>query len=224
MDKKLSALLLSIPLISMAITWYVYNLDADNQPQVSFPQQNIHKKIANTFFNFAEIINFSEAGLPKSKIIGDQIFHYPDQEDSEIVNPRIILFRDQGTPVEITADHGWMNKPGTRIFLKGHTIITREKSPNNPYSKLESPELTIWPNKDYVETDKAVKITTETTIATGVGMKAYLDKEHYYLLSNVTGRHTPVKAAPEVQQNKLKIPVLPDTGHKQPEELLMEFQ
>lgn len=203
MEKKLFALLLSIPLIAIAITWYVYNLAANEQTQISFPEQNIHKKMANTFFNFAEIINFNETGRPKSKIIGDQIFHYPDQEDSEIINPNISLFREQGNPVKITADHGWMNKEGTRIFLKGHTIITREKSADNQYSQLKTPELTIWPNKDYVETDKAVKITTDTTIATGVGMKAYLDKEHYYLLNNVTGRHIPVRTAPEEKDNAL---------------------
>lgn len=193
MDKKLLALLFAIPLISLAITGYVLNISENRHISIILPEKNSTTKIADTFFNTAEIINFGAAGLPKSKIIGDQISHYPGEEDSEISMPRITLFRTSGPPVYITADHGWINHEGTRVILEGHTIIKREQSNTNQFSQLESPELTIWPNRDYAETDKAVKITTDSTIATGVGMKAYLDKERYYLLNNVKGRHLPAK-------------------------------
>ena len=193
MDKKLFALLLSIPVFSIFISWYVLTQTTYEQRQITFPEQNVQQKVANTFFNGADIISFGETGLPKSKIIGDQLFHYPDEEDSEIINPRITLFREKGLPVYVTADHGWINKEGTRVFLKGHTVIKREKSLDNKFSQLETPELTVWPNRDFAETDKAVKITTASTVATGVGMKAYLDTERYYLLNNVKGKHIPVK-------------------------------
>ena len=194
MEKKLLTLLLTIPVVSIIITWTVFTKTSIEQTQIAFPEQNLQRKVADTFFNHADIINFDETGSPKSKIIGAQIFHYPDEEDSEIISPIITLFRNKGLPVVITADHGWINKDGTRVFLKGHTIIRREKSQNNQFSQLETPELTIWPNKDFAETEKAVKITTAATIATGVGMKAYLDTEHYYLLNNVKARHIPAKS------------------------------
>lgn len=194
MDKKLLTLLLIIPVISITITWTIFTNTSIEQAQITFPEQNQQRKIADTFFNHADIINFGETGSPKSRIIGAQIFHYPDEEDSEIVNPIITLFRNKGLPVVITADHGWINKDGTRVLLKGHTIIKREKSQDNQFSQLETPELTIWPNKDFAETEKAVKITTASTVATGVGMKAYLDTEHYYLLNNVKTRHFPAKS------------------------------
>ena len=193
MDKKLLAILFAIPAASIAISWYVFNLSNSKQSDIILPKKDSSLKIADAFFNTVEIISFGEAGVPKSKIIGDHIYHYPDKEDSEITTPKITLFRDIGPPVYVTADHGWVNKEGTRLILKGHTLIKREKSETNQFSQLESPELTIWPNRDYAETDKAVKITTDTTIATGIGMKAYLDKEHYYLLNNVKSRHIPEK-------------------------------
>ncbi|MCK5662466.1 MAG: LPS export ABC transporter periplasmic protein LptC [Thiotrichaceae bacterium] len=193
MDKKLLAILFAIPAASIAISWYVFNLSNSKQSDIILPKKDSSLKIADAFFNTVEIISFGEAGVPKSKIIGDHIYHYPDKEDSEITTPKITLFRDIGPPVYVTADHGWVNKEGTRLILKGHTLIKREKSETNQFSQLESPELTIWPNRDYAETDKAVKITTDTTIATGIGMKAYLDKEYYYLLNNVKSRHIPEK-------------------------------
>ena len=194
MEKKLLLLLITIPVASLVITWSVFNAGETIQDKINFPEQNNSEKISDTFFNKANIINFSETGIPKSQIIGDQLFHYPGKEDSEIIKPRITLFRDAGSPVDITADHGFINHEGTRLLLKGHTIIKREKSSANKFSQLETPELTIWPDKDYAETDKKVKITSESTIATGVGMKAYLDTEHYLLLNNVKGKHIPAKS------------------------------
>lgn len=193
MDKKLLALLITIPVISVLMTWYVFNASTAQQITIKFPEQGTSEKVADTFFNQTDILNFGETGLPKSKIVGEQLFHYPDAEDSEIIKPRVTFFRDDGAPVNITADHGWMNQDGTRVRLKGHTVIKREKSLTNQFSQLETPELTIWPNKDYAQTDKAVKITTDSTIITGIGMQAYLDQEHYLLLDNVKGKHFPAK-------------------------------
>lgn len=193
MDKKLLALLITIPAISVLVTWYVFSASTNKQINIKFPEQDIPEKVADFFFNQTNIVNFGATGFPKSKIVGDQLFHYPDAEDSEIINPKVTFFRDEGSPVNITADHGWVNQDGTRVLLKGHTVIRRDKSLANQFSQLKTPELTIWPNKEYAQTDKAVKITTDTTIITGIGMKAYLDQEHYLLLDNVKGKHFPAK-------------------------------
>ena len=190
MDKKLLLILIVFPLISVAISWFVENLDNTENQSIDFPENN-NKKVADTFFNGTTIINYGDTGLPANKIVGKQMYHYPDETDSEIISPEVTFFRAQGSPVFITADHGWINDDGTRVLLKGHTVIIRDKSEANKFSRLETPELTIWPKKEYAETDKPVKITTEGTVATGTGMKAYLDKEHYLLLNNVKGRHIP---------------------------------
>ncbi len=194
MDKKLLLLLLTIPLLSIILTWNILNFSSKQGSKIIFPDQGKKTSVADSFFNAATIINFGENGLPKSRVIGKQLFHYPDHEDSEIIAPVITFFRATGSPVLITADRGWINEAGTRVFLKGHTVIERAKTAQNAYSKLETPELTIWPDKEYAETDKKVKISSESTIATGVGMKAYLDKEHYYLLHNVKAKHLSQKS------------------------------
>ena len=193
MDKKLLLLLLTIPLLSIILTWPILNSSTRQGSKIVFPEQGNKTKVADSFFNHTTIINFGEDGLPKSKVISKKLFHYPGNEDSEIVSPVITFFRATGSPVLVTTDRGWINKDGTRILLKGHTNIERKKSAQNHYSRLETPELTVWPEKEYAETDKSVKITSKSTVATGVGMKAYLDKEHYYLLDNVKARHMPVK-------------------------------
>jgi len=193
MDKKILAILIIIPIVSTILSGYVFNLNSDKQADTSLAENNSRRKIADTYFNQAEIISFDETGAPKSKIIGAKISHYPGDKDSEISTPRVTLIRDSGSPIYITADQGWVNKDASRVILQGNTIIKREKSPANQSFQLETPELTIWPNKNFAETDKAVRINSDTTITTGVGMKAYLESEHYYLFNNVKIYHLPIK-------------------------------
>lgn len=189
MDKKLLIFLISFPIISILITWSVLNTKEVTHNDIDFPQQDKQQKVADTFVNDAYIINYGETGKPKSQIIGEKLFHYPGNEDSEISKPIITFFREQGSPVLISADQGWSNHDGSRIILKGNTVISRERSEHNQYSQLKTPQLTIWPDKEYAETDEKIKITTDTTVVTAVGMQAYLDVEHYILLHNVKGRH-----------------------------------
>ena len=196
MDKKLFLILLSLPFISVLLTWMVLSQEQKTSKTIEFPRQYDKNVVADSFFNDSTIINFTIAGKPKNKILGEKLFHYPGEQDSEIEQPRVTVFRDTGSPVLINADHGWINADGTRVILKGHTRVRREPSEYNDFSLLETPELTYWTEKDYAETDKPVKITTHTTIATGIGMKAYLNEEHYYLLDNVKARHVPNRTQP----------------------------
>jgi len=189
MDIKLFFTLLSIPVFAMTVTWLSLTGSADKQPVIDLPAADSSQRIADHFLNEATIINFNPQGIPRSQISGSRLLHYPGDEDAELLDPHIILHRDEGSPVLITADKGWVNKDGTRVFFQGHTVVKRKKSQTNSFSRLDTPELTIWPNKEFAETDKHVKITTDTTVATGTGMKAYLDSGRYYLLNNVKGHY-----------------------------------
>ena len=51
MEKKLLTLLLTIPVVSIIITWTVFTKTSIEQTQISFPEQNLQRKVADTFFN-----------------------------------------------------------------------------------------------------------------------------------------------------------------------------
>lgn len=189
MDIKLFLALLSLPVISITVTWLSLAGSADRQPEIDLPAADSSQRIADHFLNQASIINFNLQGIPKSQINGSRLLHYPGDEDAELLDPHIIMYQDKGSPILITADKGWVNKDGTRVFFKGHTVVERKKSQANHFSRLDTPELTIWPNKEFAETDQHVKIMTDTTIATGTGMQAYLGSGRYYLLNNVKGHY-----------------------------------
>ena len=193
MDKKLLIFLIAFPIASALLAFLILYGEKTEQVQLNFPEKNKLKKISDSFINHAKIISYDATGKPKNNIIADKLLHYPGDIDSELVKPKITFFRELGSPILITADNGFTNQQGTRIILNGHVIISRERSQYNQFFHLKSPALTIWPDKEYAETDKVITMTTDNTIVNSVGMKAYLDVEHYLLLDRVRSQHKPVK-------------------------------
>jgi len=56
-------------------------------------------------------------------------------------------------------------------------------------SELVSERLVVKPEQQYVETDKAVMLTTAGSTTRAIGMRAYLKQDKIELLSNVRGTH-----------------------------------
>jgi len=187
MDKKLLTFLITFPVLSILLSVSVISTEETIPSSINFPDKNKYKKIADSFINYADTINYGETGKPKSQIRADKLIHYPGNKDSELIAPIINFFRQQGSPLVIIADKGFVNPDASRVLLKGHVIIIREPSPYNQFVEIQSPELTVWPDKEYAETDKSIQIKTRSGTINSVGMEAYLDIERYKFINNVRG-------------------------------------
>jgi len=49
--------------------------------------------------------------------------------------------------------------------------------------------MTVFPDKQYAQTEQAVRIEAANGVTTANGMKAYLEDGRMLLLSNVRGQH-----------------------------------
>ncbi|MCU7835230.1 MAG: LPS export ABC transporter periplasmic protein LptC [gamma proteobacterium symbiont of Taylorina sp.] len=193
MDKKLLAFLIAFPIVSILLTVSIIKTKKVTQTSMNFPDTNQYKKIADSFINYADMINYGETGHPKSKISADKLIHYPGDKDSELINPIITFFRQQGSPFVIIADKGFINQGATRLFLKGRVMIMRKSSPYNQFLEVKSPELIIWPDKEYAETEKPIQIKTDNSLINSIGMEAYFDTEHYIFMHKVKGHYNAIK-------------------------------
>lgn len=54
---------------------------------------------------------------------------------------------------------------------------------------LTTSRLSVFPEREYAETQQPVKIEAANGVTTAVGMKAYLDDSRMHLLSSVRGQH-----------------------------------
>ena len=54
---------------------------------------------------------------------------------------------------------------------------------------LTTSRLTVFPEKEYAQTQQAVRIDAANGVTTAQGMKAYMNDGRMLLLSNVRGQH-----------------------------------
>ncbi|MFK5984201.1 MAG: LPS export ABC transporter periplasmic protein LptC [Pseudomonadota bacterium] len=134
--------------------------------------------IADSYVSNADIVSFS-VGEPQYYFNSTQIIHYPGEKESTALQPRIKGFNKKNTPWIVSAKHAWLSADTTQIRMEKDVLVKQLTS------ELETEILWIWPKKEYVETDQAVRITTEQSLITAVGMNANLQSKQYHLLNNV---------------------------------------
>jgi len=103
--------------------------------------------------------------------------------------PRLRLFQTSNTtPWHITSEYGQITDNGETITLWGNTKVWKIDE-NQQRSELISERLVVKPEQQFVETDKAVMLTTTGSTTHAKGMHAYLKEDKIVLLSNVRGTY-----------------------------------
>ena len=178
-------ILTAIAIVSLAVLAGNY---INNSPALNLLTQTSSKppaELPDTYVNQANITTYGVNGNPKYRIKSTQFIHFPGYKDAEVLNPLIFVFQEQGSPWKIRAQKGWVTPDGEQLRLQENVVISRQASKFNQFSQLESEHLSVWPKQEYAESDKAVKITTDETIVTAVGLEADLYQQQYHLLSQV---------------------------------------
>ena len=66
--------------------------------------------------------------------------------------------------------------------------IARTDAQNRP-TVITTSRATVFPDKEYAQTQQAVRIEAANGVTTAQGMKAYMNDGKIDLLSNVRGQH-----------------------------------
>ena len=131
-----------------------------------------------------------ETGRPHRRLRGEHMRHYPDDDTTEITQPRIVLHRPDGPPWRVRAEEGWAGPQGTEVRLRRDVRMTRQR-PTSGEMRIATPFLRVYPERDYAETDRPVTITEPRGRTEGVGMEAYLAERRLVLLNEVFSRYDP---------------------------------
>lgn len=109
-------------------------------------------------------------------------------------------------PWQLTADRGRISDGGDRLDLEGAVKVARSSTLANPDDSgpatagaladmlamtLETDRLSVFGKQELAITDRAVRLTSERALLTGVGMQIDLKKGQMHLLSQVKGRYVP---------------------------------
>lgn len=198
--KKLKRYLLYLVLTALLslIISYLFKQLLDNPV---FKQSNkVHpstEAIADSYIRQAHIVSFT-SGIPKFDFTSTYILHYPGEKESTALKPKLKVFNTDNainkkarSPSWLAiADYAWLSADTTHIRMEDNVVLVQQKKTQaanqiQSFLQLETSIFWIWPKKEYAQTDREVKITTDQTLITATGMNANLQTTQYNFLNDV---------------------------------------
>jgi lipopolysaccharide export system protein LptC len=134
---------------------------------------------------------FNLQGFVESTLAAAKMLHYPDDDSTDLVAPRIVHTRPGEPRVILTAERGTMSQDGEEIFLHGNVLIVREAGPEGFEKRMQTSFVHVAQGRSVFLTDRDVVITEGDRVLSGRGMEYHNDSQELFLRGRVRGRFEP---------------------------------
>ena len=141
----------------------------------------------------AVITQFRADGSLQYRLHAERIAHYPMPEQTVLTRPRLLLDQSDAAPWILSAARGRIlggaalfetsealatrpdapNEHGETVILEEDVNLRRQRTPER-FIDLRTSLLTLYPEREYAETDRPVIIETEAGHTTAASLRADL--------------------------------------------------
>lgn len=180
-------LIVFIVLSGFAISWLI-----DVSERTALPEQ-VSRNDPDVYMIGAKVTQFTREGHIKHEIHAEKMTHFPLTDVTTLKVPNLLLYSAESqAPWDIIASDGRV-LPQARlreeiVELWHQVLATREKS-SGDFIYIQTESLTVYPDRDYVETIDPVLIDNSSgRTEAGGGMKAYLDTGRFEFFSKRDAR------------------------------------
>ena len=130
---------------------------------------------------------YNAQGAVESTLSARKMVHYPDDDSTDLVAPRVVQTKPNEPRVTLTADRGTVSQDGEEVFLYDNVLMVREAGPQHPESRMRTSFLHVVRARSIVRTDRDVLITEEGRMLAGRGMEYHNDSRQLFLRERVRG-------------------------------------
>jgi lipopolysaccharide export system protein LptC len=122
------------------------------------------------------VINFTTttynaAGAAESRMSAERMVHYPDDDTTELFEPRVMQSKPNEPRYTVRAERGQLSRDGDEVFLRGNVVLVREASEHGPEARMTTEFLHVLRDRSLVRTDREVKIVEGSRSLQGRGME-----------------------------------------------------
>ena len=181
----LSSLLLAF---ALSINWV---MDESEEQDDEIPRNEPDIYMLN-----ASIEQFNDEGMLQHRIDADRFTHFPLTNLTTMKSPAMALAHsERQSPWNITAKEGRILPASDyreEVIELWTNVVAARSGAEGRFVNIQTDSLTIYPERDYLETDAKVFIDNETGRTTAAGMKAYLDAGRFMFYSTADDRVTTI--------------------------------
>jgi lipopolysaccharide export system protein LptC len=132
--------------------------------------------------------SMNEQGELESVLIADRVYHYPDDDSTELARPRMEIYNDTASPWQVVAERGTIKSGTELVLLHGKVEIWRLDDAGEREFEILTSELRVFPKVQYAETDKAATIKGSGSVTRTRGFRANFSHNRLELLERVRSR------------------------------------
>tara|TARA_R110000796_G_scaffold5833_4_gene21368 strand:+ start:9722 stop:10300 length:579 start_codon:yes stop_codon:yes gene_type:complete len=180
----LTGLLVAIGVI-LALSMGYWNI----RPASFTPATDSSSTRPDFYIDNARIQALSKEGKTAYELTSTHAVHQVEDGSTHLEQPKLVFYRGEDPkPWLLEADEGLVTENGDRVDLKANVLLQQQLT-NQPTRRLSTSALTLFPARDYAETDQDVKIEAARSVTTATGMQLFLNDGRLKLLSTVRGQH-----------------------------------
>ncbi|VVN72661.1 LPS export ABC transporter periplasmic protein LptC [Pseudomonas fluorescens] len=152
------------------------------------PTVAVDESVIDNYAINAHSVQFLPDGKLQYEMTADKVEHLKATDVTLLTKPDLNLYRGTTYPWHVQSERGEVNSGGTEVELIDSVRIARTDDKKRT-TIITSSRMTVFPEKQYAQTEQAVRIDGAGGVSTGNGMKAYLKESRIHLLSNVRGQY-----------------------------------
>jgi lipopolysaccharide export system protein LptC len=117
-------------------------------------------------------LSMNADGNPEMRLEGVYMANYEDDDSSELLLPRIEIFRDGRPPLHVTAERGWVTADSDIVLLRGEVRMWEDDEDGRARLQVDTSEVRVLTREEYAETDRPTTIRVNRATVTGTGFRA----------------------------------------------------
>ena len=134
---------------------------------------------------------FNAQGSVESTLAAVKMIHYPDDDSTDLLAPRLVQTRPNEPQVTLTADRGALSHDGEEVFLYGNVLLVREAAAERSETRMRTSFMHVVRASSVIRTDREVVISEEDRVLSGRGMEYHNDTRQLFLRERVRGQFEP---------------------------------
>jgi lipopolysaccharide export system protein LptC len=127
-------------------------------------------------------------GQLKYTLYSDEVRHFPDDDSTDLLKPRVVYLSPKKAPFNVTSERGHVSSKGDRVDLDGDVRLFRPASGRDPELTASMPDLTVFPDDERAFTKSPALLTRGPSWVKGVGLQVDHKAETYVFESQVVGQ------------------------------------
>ena len=136
---------------------------------------------------------YNHDGHAETVLSAAELQHYPDDDSTELVSPRVLQAKAEQARFTVRADRGKISREGDEIFLYDNVVLVREAEDTRPEARMTTSFLHILRDLSLARTDREVLFEEPGRWLRGRGMEYFNETRQLFLSADVHAYFEPTK-------------------------------